>query len=408
MALIIEKAFDATKRIVRTVFKGSPNLFTTSDVNRQIESLKYQIDQLDGRIGVQSDLTIVCEECQNEQGCIDITLSSTYLEALGVSFQGLLSFPRVLQEIPFQYDTKLYLCLRYTTTELTYADDPSHLISGAKFSDGTSAPAANNIVVDSAFFDVSEQPTNEQDWGEFVVLASIVVLSEDDTFVIDKNYTYKGGPLLINQANKVESLSPASTPDISVGDTLTDVARKINDRPYRNMSNWVVSDRSGVSWMIRDNTLFVKVPALTNMDTAIMLNRAAVLPGTDFGTTFDPIAETIFNKLLWIYSSVSNFKQSWIYIGSIGATQVTGTGTGAITNIQGDCLPGCLDLVLCINDLSGDNPRTYGSLGVVPNGGYFFYEDSQQDLQHIAWTNLSELTLKLVSFRQVYAIPLSF
>ena len=58
MANIIEKAFDASKNIVRTIFLGKPNLFTTSDLNRQIEAFKYQMDSIENRLGAESDMEI--------------------------------------------------------------------------------------------------------------------------------------------------------------------------------------------------------------------------------------------------------------------------------------------------------------------------------------------------------------
>ena len=49
MSKIVDKVFDAGKKIIRSVFLGSPNLFTTSDLNRQIEAIKYQLDSLDDK-----------------------------------------------------------------------------------------------------------------------------------------------------------------------------------------------------------------------------------------------------------------------------------------------------------------------------------------------------------------------
>ena len=46
MSKIVTKAFDATKKVVRSIFRGSPNLLTSSDLNRQFEALKHQIDEV--------------------------------------------------------------------------------------------------------------------------------------------------------------------------------------------------------------------------------------------------------------------------------------------------------------------------------------------------------------------------
>ena len=61
MSAIIERAFNKTQKIIRAVFRGSPNLITTSDLNRQFESMRYQADRIDERIGVVSDLSLKVE-----------------------------------------------------------------------------------------------------------------------------------------------------------------------------------------------------------------------------------------------------------------------------------------------------------------------------------------------------------
>ena len=77
------KAFDASKKIIRSVFKGSPNLFTTSDLNRQVEAIKYQLDQIEDRVGVSSDMRIIPSLTS---GTLSVSFNYTYLEAKGCSF----------------------------------------------------------------------------------------------------------------------------------------------------------------------------------------------------------------------------------------------------------------------------------------------------------------------------------
>lgn len=48
---LIEKPFVATKRIIRSIFRGRPNLFTDVDVNRQFEAMTYYINQSSRLIG---------------------------------------------------------------------------------------------------------------------------------------------------------------------------------------------------------------------------------------------------------------------------------------------------------------------------------------------------------------------
>ena len=46
MSAIIDKVYDATKRIYKSVFKGAPNLITTADLNRQMSAFQAQLENL--------------------------------------------------------------------------------------------------------------------------------------------------------------------------------------------------------------------------------------------------------------------------------------------------------------------------------------------------------------------------
>lgn len=143
MSNIIAKPFSWANKIVQAVFKGSPNLITTSDLNRQIEALKKEMYVLQQSSGVIiSDLECsVTEEILPDKNTLSYSLS--YVFCLGVKFDVSKS-----ETVEFEGSTAVFRELRlYAKRELiTSEDDFSKEISGAKFSDGTTQPAANHYV----------------------------------------------------------------------------------------------------------------------------------------------------------------------------------------------------------------------------------------------------------------------
>lgn len=139
MARILEKAFDAGQKIVRSIFKGAPNLMTTSDLNRQIEAFKYQQDLSDSKVGALSDLAITPSLTGNT---LKVTCRFSYLETRGCSF----SPTNTSLEVSLNTSDSRYLVITASSRTVTYEDDSSHDIAGAKFADGTSMPAANQMV----------------------------------------------------------------------------------------------------------------------------------------------------------------------------------------------------------------------------------------------------------------------
>lgn len=150
MSAIIERAFNKTQKIIRAVFRGSPNLITTSDLNRQFESMRYQADRIDERIGVVSDLSLKVEV---EDNTWTITPSFTYLEAKGLAFSPAKSAVSLFSE------SGVYLCLIADTETVTYASDFSHEIAGASFSDGTSMASADQLVYKNESIVVVKDPS---------------------------------------------------------------------------------------------------------------------------------------------------------------------------------------------------------------------------------------------------------
>lgn len=142
MSKILEKAFDASKKIVRSIFNGSPNLITTSDLNRQFEALKHQADRLDEKTG------FIIEggsfEFRLEGSTLKVDLIYDTMEYKGCTFnpdRGTTVETNFTASAPYAY-----FCLVADKETITYDTDVTHEIAGAKFTDGTSMRAADQIV----------------------------------------------------------------------------------------------------------------------------------------------------------------------------------------------------------------------------------------------------------------------
>lgn len=191
MSRILEKPFDATKKIIRSIFRGAPNVITTSDLNRQIESLKAQMDMMCDFLG--------CTYSSNLS--LQATLSSETLRVTAESIgggntvdiwaRGAYFSPSVIetsvQGVNVENDD-FYVFLTADSTLIKYEDDSSHEISGAKFADGTSLPAADNYVFMNEKIVVSrysERPEN--------TIANLANITLKDGKVLLYGYFYNYG-----------------------------------------------------------------------------------------------------------------------------------------------------------------------------------------------------------------------
>lgn len=195
MSNILTKAFDATKRIARTVFVGAPNLFTTSDVNRQVEAFKYHLDSIEKRVGVLSDLTFTSfKSYQSDLGInIDFTdVEGTYLEAGGADFSSLLaSFPN---RITVRFGHPRWLYIKASQSLVTYSDDNTHEIAGALFEDSTSLEAANQLVYSNCILENTEtDPTGRADCVAVLLYFEVF---DDGSYIQDINFMPKGETLI--------------------------------------------------------------------------------------------------------------------------------------------------------------------------------------------------------------------
>lgn len=142
MSKILGKAFDASKKIIRSIFNGSPNLITTSDLNRQFEALKHQADKLDEKTGFLIEGGTLGFKLEGSTLKVDLTYDT--MEYKGCTFS---PDQETIVETNFTASAPYaYFCLAADKETLTYDTDVTHEIAGAKFADGTSMRAADQIV----------------------------------------------------------------------------------------------------------------------------------------------------------------------------------------------------------------------------------------------------------------------
>ena len=147
MSAIKKKTYHPKNRIKRAVFKGAPSLFTTSDLNRQIEALQEQMTSLERRMGFPHTCTLSVEYKDSKA---TLTLGGGKLRCFGGEFD----VNNVSLEVTLasaEYTGDLFIQGSLTEHLVDYGDlDNTSEISGAFFEDGTSKPAATHIVFDNA------------------------------------------------------------------------------------------------------------------------------------------------------------------------------------------------------------------------------------------------------------------
>lgn len=214
MSQIIEKEFDAEQKIIRSDFKGSPNLFTTSDFNRQIEAIKYQLDQLDAKTCVQSDLDVTVQNT----GLLMVLGTYTYMNVCGCSFRPIIS------GLTIEPSETVYLILTAKKKLITYDDDFSHEISGAKFQDGTSMPAANHYV----YYEEQVVLSTTLSVDNFIAILAVISKNSAGDYVVSSNCLTKETSLLrVSMQNYLKDYNPQTYTPIKNGDSYDEAISKI-------------------------------------------------------------------------------------------------------------------------------------------------------------------------------------
>lgn len=227
MSAILDKPFNALQRIARTIFRGTPNLFTTSDLNRQMEAFKFQLDRIEGQdyAGFVDNFNIAVLRSNSGAGdTITVTASPISSGKMYVTVRGC-KFDLGAADL---YVTKSgmangdYACLilRVSASTVTFADDPTHEIAGAKFADNTAMAAADQIVYSNgSLMLVGIDSINpDTDVAVLAVIKAIPTASASTGVYVAKNYTNKYlGFLIRRDLLRIEDFSANQTGTIQAG-----------------------------------------------------------------------------------------------------------------------------------------------------------------------------------------------
>ena len=265
MSKIVNKVFDAGKKIIRSVFLGSPNLFTTSDLNRQIEAIKYQLDSLDDKVGVYSDFKF---SIQYGGRLLLVRIGISYVETKGCKFT---PAPATLGIHFTSTASAVYVQLLADKETVTYQMDTTHDIAGAKFEDGTSSPAANQIIYKNEKLKLSHALTDDE--GRLVAILGMFYLSNAGKVLWFPNFTAKNTPLAFRKSF-VQDLDPSVKGDIQIGDSydraLSVLENKLNNRITSNWTSF--GNNNTVRYLIKNGTLYIKVNS-RRIHYAVAFNR---------------------------------------------------------------------------------------------------------------------------------------
>lgn len=209
MSRILPKPFDPDKKIVQSEFNGSPNLLTSPDINRQISAIKYQLDQLDEKVGVISDFKVGEPTFVNANGkfYIEFTPDWTYMSVKGCKFNP--SKDGIRHLIPTKGGT-LYLVLVAGKKTVSFGEDDE--ISGAKFQDGSFYPAANQVVYENERIILVDNPDYfdsfevSDDGIVFVAVLASVKYFDNKHLIIDSNCLRRKESLKLGVSQSQDSL----------------------------------------------------------------------------------------------------------------------------------------------------------------------------------------------------------
>lgn len=266
MSKIIDKVFDAGKKIIRSIFKGSPNLITSADLNRQMEAFKYQLDQLDDKTGMVSDMELTYSL---SAGTLKVDYTFSYLKFKGCEFSPSI----VTLNTNFTKSAPIvYLCLVANKEIVTFESDVTHDIAGAKFADGTSMPAANQIrYIDEAVI-LTHALSNVDN---LVGIIAIFTLSESGNVVVKKNIIQDKNSLSMEKGGVISDFDSSLVGKVTNGKSYDEAFSIIENRFSNMVSDWdyLVKELSGaekdtdIAFRIQSGMLYLNLPKLKVQST---------------------------------------------------------------------------------------------------------------------------------------------
>lgn len=314
MASIIAKAFDATKKVFNTIFNGSPNLFTTDDLNITMKRLNNYLMSLESITGVRTDMVIQAQFSNFSDYTLNISYKFKDLYAFGCHFTSDNTF-RPLQTSLGDEENPGYLVATFKRKKVTFADDSSHTISGATFDDGTLKQSADYEVLDDPTFsllDSSKIPDSTDD-SLVVVLAKVTPNVYDEKAVIVYNYVPIGreNSVPLNSTGSLtlyNSISGKLYTGISYDMAISRLCSYIQIDANTLNTNWIYSMRykkdgtktsSAIATRVVGGMLGINIPFDTEFssDYGVFNGEENRSPGVYLSTITDPTILKLLEQL---------------------------------------------------------------------------------------------------------------
>ena len=283
MSNVIEKTFDASKKIIRSIFKGAPNLLTATDLNRQFKALKYQIDKVEEKQFAISDLIIdfYIDFIKSSKGVFVPIINVTKVNIKGVTFSPKLASTVTNTKASTMWNKTWYICLVAKKKLVTYEDDFTHEISGAKFEDGTSMPAANNEVYYDEEVTIASDPNVE---NCVYVLGKFIVpkITQDDIGPYKYKYDIKVAKYWKNflygfdfdfQKIVKNPIEKFGTLDMAIG-TLTSALQTLGNHVYTGKC--LCGGKECGTWMVTLMGKFFQCYVYVTKNTDIMVSNRPI------------------------------------------------------------------------------------------------------------------------------------
>ena len=340
MSKIESKSFDAQLKIDRSVFLGSPNLFTSADLNRQIEAIKYQLDLLDDKTGFVSDMDLSNATLDNAHNILSVTPNYRHIEHKGCDFHPAISN----LQINMKGKSVAYLILRAKRVLINYEDDPTHNIAGATFIDGTSQPAASQYVYKDEHFELVDRVNSYADSLVIGILARFT-RTQQGTLKIEKNFS--GGmvdPITFRSNNVVTettSYSGEIVPGISYDTALNILQNRLNKLKNSLQPTWAsLKDTDKVRFKITDGVLYLRISETILRVRPTQQGHPIVVNLGDFPTSVNNKLLQYFTDLGIVedYSSFGSFGTCYLVDGSTSGNSSPYKYEGTVMEIWNLCL----------------------------------------------------------------------
>lgn len=250
MSKIKAKPFDPSRNVVRSVFRGAPNLLTSSDVNRQIEALKWQIDGLERVAGIYGEgVQLICNSVKSAEDKISFSVSVGWskLRARGIEFPELSRRDLTIEEV---FDTNdddsalrklnwgsagaLFLGFTYKEKTITFEDNSDSDLVRADFEDGSVKGGADQILLDAGNYDFRfYHPTEVPEKCILIATLYWSTTSKKPAELVFYGEHY-------GKSSVPQVTTDVATKDFPIGSSITDIAKKMTEfmRPFASSSNY--------------------------------------------------------------------------------------------------------------------------------------------------------------------------